>query len=287
MTYLEAIILGLVQGLTEFLPISSSAHLRIAGLFMGFDPGAAFSAITQIGTETAVLIYFRRDIYNILRAFFSSFIPVLRSKFENQEKNDARLGWWIILGSIPIGILGLAFQTQIEHALRNLWITAVVLIAFGLFLGWADLNSPKNRQLKDMKSWQAVSFGLFQALALIPGVSRSGGTITGGRLMGFSRQAAARYSFLLAIPAVLASGGYQLYKSLRDPSIDLAYGPTALATLVAFGVGFWVIVAFMKLVETWSLRVFVWYRVVLGLVIIFLLLANIVPALDPFCTGMK
>ena len=184
MNTFEAIIMGLVQGLTEFLPISSSAHLRILGSLFGEDPGAAFTAITQIGTETAVLIYFWKDISRIVGKWFQAFVPT-RSGV-TQTDSDVRMGWMIIVGSLPIGILGLLGQDWIEKEFRNMWITVAMLIIFALFLGAADRWGKKEKTL-DQLSWvQAILFGLAQALALVPGVSRSGGTITAGRLMGFT-----------------------------------------------------------------------------------------------------
>ena len=274
MHFLEALFLGLVQGLTEFLPISSSAHLRIVGEFLlpGEDPGAFFTAIVQIGTETAVLVYFWRDIVGIIRSWCASLVG-------RREKGDprARLGWLIILGSIPIGVLGLAFQDAIDSVLRNLWITGAMLIVFGLILGIADKVGPREKQLDDMTWGQGILYGLAQAMALIPGVSRSGGTIIAGRLMGFTRESAARYSFLLAVPAVMASGLYGLVQSIGEPMV-LGWGPTILATAVSFVVGYVVIVAFLRFIQTKSFAIFVWYRVALGLLVFVLLGTGVLSA---------
>ncbi len=201
-TYFQALILGIVQGLTEFLPVSSSAHLLIVSTFAGWDdPGAAFTAVTQIGTETAVLIYFRHDIWRILSTWTRSlYTPELRSNI------DARMGWYVIFGTLPIGFFGFVFSSQIETAARNLWLVATVLIVFGLVLGAADRWGPQTKTLDDLNIKTGLVFGFGQALALIPGVSRSGATISTGRFMGFDRPAATRYAFLLAIPAVLVSG---------------------------------------------------------------------------------
>lgn len=258
--WLEAALLGLVQGLTEFLPISSSAHLRVIGPFLpsGIDPGAAFTAITQIGTELAVLIYFRKDISRISRAWIRSFYDPAEI-----ERSDARLGWLVIIGSIPIAILGLLFQDAIETSLRNLYLTAAMLIIFGLILGAADSFGKRTLTLGQMTWRDGIVFGCAQAMALIPGVSRSGGTITAGLLMGYSREAAARYSFLLAIPAVLASGFYQLYKSW-DVVGPVGPAATAVATAVSFVVGYGVIVVFLRIVSSRGYWPFVWYRVILG-----------------------
>lgn len=267
--WLEAAFLGLVQGLTEFLPISSSAHLRILGPLLpsGADPGAAFTAITQIGTELAVVIYFRQDIARILTAW-------LRSLTDRRASDpDARMGWLIIWGTLPIAVLGLLFQDAIETYLRNLYITAVMLIVFGLILGAADRFGRREKPLKELSWRDGILFGFAQALALIPGVSRSGGTITAGLLMGYTREAAARYSFLLAIPAVFASGFYQLYKSWGVAG-PVAPGPTALATAVAFVVGYLVIIAFLRIVGTRGYWPFVWYRIALGALVLGLLMTG-------------
>lgn len=264
--WFEAILLGLIQGLTEFLPISSSAHLRIIGPLLpsGLDPGAAFTAITQIGTEIAVLVYFRHDILRIGAAWCQS---VLR---RGALTPDARLGWLVIFGSIPIAVLGLLFQSAIETYLRNLYLTAAMLILFGAILWGADRYGARTRSLDSMTWRHGLLFGLAQAMALIPGVSRSGGTITAGLLMGYSREAAARYSFLLAIPAVFASGLYQLYKSW---GVTGPVGPwsTALATLVAFVVGYGVIVVFLRIVSSRGYWPFVIYRIVLGALVVAML----------------
>lgn len=274
--WLQAAVLGLIQGLTEFLPISSSAHLRIFGPLLpaGGDPGAAFTAITQIGTELAVLIYFRHDILRIATAWFAS----LRDPARRQDP-DARMGWLIIIGSIPIVVLGLAFKDAIETQLRNLYITATMLIIFALILAAADRLGAKTRTLDKLTPMHGVLFGLAQAMALIPGVSRSGGTITMGLIMGYTREAAARYSFLLAIPAVMGSGFYQLYKTIGHPT-TVGPGPTALATLIAFVSGYAVIIAFLKFVSSKSYMVFVVYRVILGLAVFAMLAAGILSPLQ-------
>ncbi|MCM2454752.1 undecaprenyl-diphosphate phosphatase [Rhizobium sp. CG4] len=263
-SWTDAAILGLLQGLTEFLPVSSSAHLRIAGEFLpsGADPGAAFTAITQIGTEAAVIVYFWKDIMNIAAAW-------LRQVFRMgaYDEDNARMGWLVIVGSLPIVILGLLFKDNIEHGLRNLYITAAMLIIFGIALGVADRIGRKTRGLRSLGWRDGIIFGFAQAMALIPGVSRSGGTITAGLLMGYTREAAARYSFLLAIPAVFGSGFYQLFKTMGEDT-PVAAGPTALATLLAFLLGYAVIVVFLKLVSTKSYMPFVIYRIVVGALVI-------------------
>ena len=285
----EAIILGLVQGLTEFLPISSSAHLRIVGDLMGSDPGAAFTAITQLGTETAVLLYFRRDIVRIVGAWWRALRGAHGTDWRARAgmpaggpaDHDALMAWFIALGTVPIVVLGLAFQDSIEGAFRNLWLVALTLAGFALVLGWADRRSRRERTLEELTPRHAVQFGLWQALALIPGVSRSGGTITGGLLMGYTREAAARYSFLLAIPAVFGSGLFQLVSSVDEfgtagtPSL----GATLIATVVAFFVGYLVIIAFLKIVSTFSYAPFVWYRLGVSALVVLLLLTGVVDAM--------
>jgi len=274
----EAALLGLLQGITEFLPVSSSAHLRILGPFLpsGTDPGAAFTAITQIGTELAVLIYFRKDILRIALAWFAA-LPGTGASAAAKANPDARLGWLVIIGSLPIAILGLVFQHAIETYLRNLYLTATMLIVFGLILGAADRYGKHALPLSRMRWRDGIIFGFAQAMALIPGVSRSGGTITAGLMMGYTREAAARYSFLLAIPAVVASGFYQLYKSWGVAG-PVAAGPTALATIIAFFVGYGVIMVFLRIVSSRGYWPFVAYRVVLGFVVIALLNMGIISA---------
>ncbi|HEY0258572.1 MAG TPA: undecaprenyl-diphosphate phosphatase [Lacisediminihabitans sp.] len=285
MGFINAIILGLVQGLTEFLPISSSAHLRIVGIFLGTgaDPGAAFTAIIQLGTEAAVVVYFAADLWRIISRWFLAL-------FGRIPRNDteAKLGWFIIFGSIPIVVLGLLFQNTIETTFRSLWIIAFTLIVFGILLGIADYVGAKKRRLKDLNVPHATVFGLAQSFALIPGVSRSGGTITAGLFLGYERRAAARYSFLLAIPAVFGSGLYELYKTIKEPCVSAAAGcapevftgaETAVATVVAFVVGLVVIAFFMGYISKRSFLPFVIYRLLLGCALIVLLLTGVLQPL--------
>jgi undecaprenyl-diphosphatase len=280
-SFLDAVILGLLQGLTEFLPISSSAHLRIGGELLGADPGAAFTAITQIGTEAAVVLYFRRDIARIVSKWVKALPVGPWARQVPTDDPDVRMGWLVIVGSVPIVVLGILFQDAIETGLRNLWITAAMLAIFALILGWADARGAKVRTL-DRLTWKhGILFGFAQALALVPGVSRSGGTITAGLLMGYTREAAARYSFLLAIPAVFGSGFYQLARS-GGTGGDAGLAATAVATLVAFVVGYVVIIAFLKIVSTYSYRGFVYYRLALALVVAVLLGTGV---LHPLASG--
>lgn len=272
-SYFQALILGIAQGLTEFLPISSSAHLRItAGLAGWEDPGAAFTAVTQIGTEAAVVIYFRHDIMRIARAWLRSL-----SARRWPSDPDARLGWLVVFGTLPIVVLGLFLESPIDSAFRDLRLTAVTLIVFGLILGWADRRGRDDRELGDMTVRHGIAYGFAQAMALVPGVSRSGGTITAGRLMGYSREAATRYAFLLAIPAVFGSGVYKL-KDIGGGEAAVTWGPTLLATGVAFAVGFVVIAWLMRYLQTRSYAPFVAYRVAIGVLILGLVFGGV---LDP------
>ena len=265
--------LGIVQGLTEFLPISSSAHLRLTSQLLGIgDAGSSFTAITQLGTEAAVVVFFWRDILRIVKAWFGSLFGRV-----DRGNPDAKMGWWIILGSAPIVVCGVLFEHLIDSTLRSLWFVGAMLIIFGILLGIADRLGRSDRQLSSLTAKHGIIYGLAQALALIPGVSRSGGTITAGRLLGYSREAAARYSFLLAIPAVVGSGGYKLYKSLKEPSTVPAM-QTLVATIVAFAVAIVIIKWFMSYISTRSFMPFVIYRIVLGAVILVLVATGVLQA---------
>ena len=277
---LDALILGIVQGLTEFLPISSSAHIRIVGEFMNKaqDPGARFTAITQIGTELAVLIYFRNDIKAIAFSWLRK--VVLRADLNVEEKGQARMGWLIIIGSVPIVALGYLGRDIITNDLRSLWLIASVMIIFGLILGIADKYGKSDKTLQQLNTKHGLLYGAAQAMALVPGVSRSGATIAMGRFLGYSRDAALRYSFLLAIPAVFGSGLYQLkdaFSSSAAPNV-FSIPETFAATAVAFGVGYLVIAWLLKFVSTKSFMPFIIYRVILGFVILILLATGIISA---------
>ncbi|WP_068256720.1 undecaprenyl-diphosphate phosphatase [Janibacter corallicola] len=264
MDYLTALLLGLVQGLTEFLPISSSAHISIVGQLVGQeDPGAAFTAITQLGTEAAVVLYFWRDITTIIRKWSLALVGKVA-----RDDPDVRMGWLVIIGSIPIGVLGIVFKDQIETTLRSLWLTATMLLVFAVVIEVAERLGRQRRELSELTWKHGIGFGLFQALALVPGVSRSGGTIAGGLFMGYTREAAARYSFLLAIPAVVASGGLQVLEVVggsAEGSGGTAWGPIWAATAVAFVVGYAVIAWFMRYITTHTFTPFVVYRILLAL----------------------
>lgn len=277
MSWFEVIVLGVVQGLTEFLPVSSSAHLRILPALAGWeDAGASFTAVTQIGTESAVLIFFRRDIARILTAWFLSLWrrPELRSTL------DARMGWYVGLGTIPIGILGLVFSEQIKSQARNLWINATVLVVFAFVLLVAELAGRKQRVVADLTLRDGLIMGGAQALALIPGVSRSGGTISAGLFLGLTREAAARFSFLLAIPAVVLAGVVNIPDIVNPggagstPSVL----QTVVATAVAFVLGYLSIALLLRYVARHSLLVFVVYRIALGGIVLLLLSAGVISA---------
>jgi undecaprenyl-diphosphatase len=268
LTDVQAIVLGIVQGLTEFLPISSTAHLRIVPAFLGWeDPGAAFTAVIQLGTMAAVLLYFRVDILRI----FVAWLRGLRDPVARREL-DSRLGWYIVLGTIPIGLFGVAFSDQIETGARNLKLIGAMLIVFGLVMQLADRLSRRDRGIDSLDRTDGLVIGLAQALALVPGVSRSGATISAGLLRGLDRAAAARYSFLLSIPAVVLSGLFELRKI--GEGNGAAAGPTAIATLLAFVVGYASIAFLLRYLAVHSLRVFVIYRVVLGAVVLALALSG-------------
>jgi undecaprenyl-diphosphatase len=277
---LEALFLGVVQGLTEFLPISSSAHIRIVGEFMNKaqDPGARFTAITQIGTELAVLIFFRKDIAAIVKSWFKQ--VVFRSQLSAEGKGQARMGWLIIIGSIPIVILGYLGKDIITNNLRSLWLIASVMIIFGLILGYADKVGKSARTLDQLNSKHGLLYGAAQALALVPGVSRSGATIAMGRFLGYTRDAALRYSFLLALPAVFGSGLYELkdaFSADAAPNV-FSISETLAATGVAFVIGYVVIAWLLKFVSTKSFRPFIIYRVTLGSLILILLATGVISA---------
>ena len=267
---LEALFLGIVQGLTEFLPISSSAHIRIVGAFMpnANDPGAAFTAISQIGTGLAVLIYFRKDILNILRSWF-----------KRDGSSEARLGTLIIIGTLPIIALGYLGQDYITNNFRSLWLIASTLIIFGLILGLADRIGRSEKDLSTLGVRDGVLYGFAQAMALIPGVSRSGATIALGRFLGYKREASLRYSFLLAIPAVFGSGLYELKQAMGDSTVSVYSMPEiVVATVTAFVIGYAVIAWLMKFISTKSFTPFVIYRVVLGSALLVALATGVISA---------
>jgi undecaprenyl-diphosphatase len=270
---LKAVVLGVIQGLTEFLPISSSAHLRIFPELFGWgDPGAAFTAVVQIGTELAVLIYFWRDIWRIASTWLKSLV---RPEYRGQL--DARMGWFIILGSVPIVILGIALKDTIETEFRSLWIIGTMLIVMGIVLGIADKVGSTEKTLKQLTLRDAIFMGLAQALALIPGVSRSGATLSMGRFLGYDRETATRYAFLLAIPAVIGAGVFQL-KDIPNGENLYGWGPTIVATIVSFIVGYAAIAWLLRYVTTHSYTPFVIYRIALGAATLALVATGVIAA---------
>lgn len=274
----EALFLGALQGLTEFLPISSSAHIRIAGALFGTaeDPGARFTAITQIGTELAVLIFFRNDIKQIILAWVRQITK--RPTNSSTEKSDARMGWLIIAGSLPIAILGYLGQDVISNDFRSLWLIASTLIIFGVILGIADKYGNSQRDLTNLSARDGLLYGVAQSLALIPGVSRSGATIAMGRFLGYNRQAALRYSFLLAVPAVFGSGFYELKGAISQGGDTGVFtmAETLLATGIAFVIGYAVIAWLLKFVSTKSFAPFIIYRIALGSLLLILLATGVI-----------
>jgi undecaprenyl-diphosphatase len=262
---LEAIVLGVVQGLTEFLPISSTAHLRIVPAMAGWDdPGAAFTAVVQLGTMAAVLLYFREDLLRIGRAWLGS----LRDR-ERRAELDARLGWYIVLGTIPIAIFGFVFKDQIESGGRDLYLIGTTMIVFGLIMMASEKVGTRERELEQIGSRDGFVIGLAQALALVPGVSRSGATISAGLFMGFDRTAAARFSFLLSVPAVVLSGLFELRKFVGGDETQTATAlGLVLATLSAFIVGYWSIAFLLRYLTSHSIMVFVVYRVAVGVLVL-------------------
>jgi undecaprenyl-diphosphatase len=268
---LQSIVLGIVQGLTEFLPISSSAHLRIVPAILGWeDPGAAFTAVCQLGTEAAVLIFFRHELW----AIATKWLRALRDPRLRAEP-EVRLGWFLIVATIPIGILGFIFRDEIETGARNLWLIGTVLIVFALVLGYADRVGRHEREIAQLSGRDGVLIGLAQSLSLVPGVSRSGATMSAGLLLGLQRPAAARFSFLLAVPAVVASGLFELKDVVTgDEHVNTSVFNVGVATVVAFFVGYAAIAWFLRYLAHHSVSVFVVYRVVLGGTVLILMSAG-------------
>ena len=270
MSTLEAIVLGIVQGLTEFLPISSTGHILYVPALAGWpDPGAAFSAVIQLGTMAAVLVYFRNDLWRMAVAFVKSFAG--DHALWRSSDTDGRLGWYIVLGTIPIAIVGIVFADQIENNVRTLSLVAIVMILFSFVLMAADLKGAQNRDVNELTLKDGIIIGLFQALALIPGVSRSGSTISGGLFLGLDRESATRYSFLLSVPAVVLSGVFELRKIGDSSGASVGIAPTVIATLLAFITGYLAIAFLLRFVRTHNFSVFVIYRVAVGVLMLVLL----------------
>jgi undecaprenyl-diphosphatase len=273
MSVIEAIVLGIVQGLTEFLPISSTAHVRLVPALVGWeDPGAAFTAVIQLGTMAAVVIYFRKDLLTIATTWVRSLFNA-----ELRSNHDAKMGWYILLGTLPVGIFGFIFKNQIETAARSLWVIGVVMIVFSLVMFAADKTATRTRAVEQLDRKDAAFIGLWQAFALVPGVSRSGSTITAGLFRGLNEVAAARYSFLLSIPAVVASGLFELKGLGADKCAHgvancqaASTSTTVIATVVSFVVGYAAIAFLLKWLTTHNLTPFVVYRVVVGIGVLLL-----------------
>lgn len=271
--YLQAVVLGIIQGLTEFLPISSSAHLRILPEAFGWgDPGAAFTAVIQIGTELAVLLYFRKDIWRIASMWVRS---LFRAEYRGHL--DARMGWFVIIGSVPIVVLGIALKDLIEEDFRSLWIIGTTLVVLGIVLGIADRVGGTEKTFKQLNLRDAILMGLAQACALIPGVSRSGATLSMGRFLGYERETATRYAFLLAIPAVIGAGLFEL-KEIPNGENLYGWGPTIVATVVSFAIGYAAIAWLLRYVSTHSFTPFVIYRVCLGTLTLILVATGVLSA---------
>ncbi|OFT85971.1 undecaprenyl-diphosphate phosphatase [Corynebacterium sp. HMSC29G08] len=274
MSWLQVVVLSIVQGLTEFLPVSSSGHLRIVSeLFWGQDAGASFTAVIQLGTEAAVLVFFAKDIWRILSAWFAGL-------FDPQKRGlDYRMGWMVIVGTIPVGVAGLLLKDLIRENFRNLWITATVLILFSLVFIVAERVGTKKRGFEELTMRDAIVMGLWQCLALIPGVSRSGGTISGGLMLNLDREVATRFSFLLAIPAVLASGLFSLPDAFAPQAGQAATGMQLLVgTGIGFVLGYVSIAWLLKFVSHHSFAWFAAYRIPLGLIVMIFLATGVMQA---------
>jgi undecaprenyl-diphosphatase len=270
MSLIEAIVLGIVQGLTEFLPISSTGHLRLVPAFVGWeDPGAAFTAVIQMGTTFAVLIYFRRELWRILVAWLDS----VRQGGRRRDL-DARLGWYIVLGTIPIGIFGLLFKDQIETGARDLYVIGTALIVVGLVMLAGERVGKKEKGVEQIGAREGLAVGFAQALALIPGVSRSGATITAGLFVGLTREAAARYAFLLSTPAIVLSAAFEFRHFASGEESGAGATELIVSTAFAFVVGYLSIAFLLRWLASHTLGIFVAYRLVLGVVVIALAAAG-------------
>ena len=273
LSYLQSILLGFLQGLTEFLPVSSTAHMAIVPQLFGMhDPGAAFSAIVQLGPIVAIIIYFRSDLIRYVQGVLRHPNPafVLRRRSRDSDI-DARLGWFTILGTIPLAVLGLLLEKKIDHDFRRLPIIAVSLIVLALVLLYAERVAKQNTPLEQMSFKQSMTIGLAQVLALIPGTSRSGVTITVGLLEGLDRESAARFSFLLSIPAITAAGLYKLFKVLKTTHLGGEAGPYIAGMVVAGIVAYVVIQLFLGYMKKHDTQAFIWYRIALGVLVLVLL----------------
>jgi undecaprenyl-diphosphatase len=279
MSWWQVIVLSVVQGLTEFLPVSSSGHLAIVSrIFFADDAGASFTAVSQLGTEAAVLVYFARDIVRILKAWFRGLFRGLVVK--SHRNADYRLGWYVIIGTIPICILGLFFKDEIRSGVRNLWVTATALVAFSAVIALAEYLGRQNRDVEHLNWRDALAVGVAQCLALVPGVSRSGSTISAGLFLGLERELAARFGFLLAIPAVFASGLFSIPDAFHPVTKGMsATGPQLLvSTLIAFVVGLATVAWLLRFLVRHGMYWFVGYRVLAGTAVLILLATGTVAA---------
>ena len=275
MSWLQVVVLSILQGLTEFLPVSSSGHLAIASrVFFDDDAGASFTAVSQLGTEAAVLVYFARDIVRIVKAWWAGVFDAVR------RNADYWLGWWVIIGSIPIGVIGLLFKDQIRTGARNLWLVATALIVFSLVIAAAEYAGRQSRRVEQLTWKDSIIVGVAQCLALVPGVSRSGATISAGLFLGMERELAARFGFLLAIPAVFASGLFSLPDAFAPVGEGMAASGAQLltSTVIAFVVGFAAVAWFLRFLVRHSMYWFVGYRIALGVVVLVLLWTGVVAA---------
>ena len=279
MSWWQVIVLSVVQGLTEFLPVSSSGHLAIVSrVFFAADAGASFTAVSQLGTEAAVLVYFARDIVRILKAWFRG---LSKGRAVKSHRNaDYRLGWYVIIGTIPICLLGLFFKDEIRSGVRNLWVVATALVAFSAVIALAEYLGRQTRDIEQLNWRDALVVGVAQCLALVPGVSRSGSTISAGLFLGLEREPAARFGFLLAIPAVFASGLFSIPDAFHPVTSGMsATGPQLLAaTLIAFVIGLAAVAWFLRFLVRHNMYWFVGYRVLAGTAVLILLATGTVAA---------
>ncbi len=276
MSWLQVVVLSVIQGLTEFLPISSSGHLAIASeLFFHGDAGASFTAVSQLGTEAAVLVYFFRDIVRILKAWLGGLLVKAR-----RDNPDYRLGWYVIIGSLPIAVAGLLFKDEIRSEVRNLWVIATAMLVFSAVIAAAEYFSRQNRHIGQITWRDGLFVGLAQCLALVPGVSRSGATISAGLIRGLDRQLSARFGFLLAIPAVFASGLFSLPDAFHPASEGMsATGPQlAVSVVITFVVGLAAVAWLLRFLTHHAMYWFVGYRVILALTVMALLATGVLSA---------
>ena len=276
MSWLQVVVLSVVQGLTEFLPVSSSSHLAIVSrFFFAGDAGASFTAVSQLGTEAAVVIYFARDIGRILKGWFNGLLVKA-----HRDNIDYRMGWYVIIGTLPIVVLGVAFKEVIRGEVRNLWVIATAMLVFSAVIAAAEYYGRQTRHIEQLTWRDGLLVGLAQCLALVPGVSRSGSTISAGLFLGLDRELSARFGFLLGIPAVLASGLFSLPDAFHPVTEGMsATGPQLLVSVViAFVVGFAAIAWLLRFVAHHVMYWFVGYRVILALTVMALLATGVVAA---------